>query len=57
MALDAVEVLDAVGVDSAHVMGASMGGIIAQILGVRHPERVRSLVLACTACRHQGWRR
>ena len=38
-------------------MGASMGGIIAQILGVRHPMRVRSLVLACTACRHQPWRR
>jgi 3-oxoadipate enol-lactonase len=57
MALDAIEVLDAAGVDSAHVMGASMGGVIAQILAVRHPERVRSLVLACTACRHQGWRR
>jgi 3-oxoadipate enol-lactonase len=57
MALDAVEVLDAAGIDAAHVMGASMGGIVAQILGVRHPERVRSLVLACTACRHQPWRR
>jgi 3-oxoadipate enol-lactonase len=57
MALDAVEVLDAAGVDGAHVMGASMGGVIAQILAVRHPERVRSLVLACTACRHQSWRR
>ena len=57
MALDAVEVLDAAGAESAHVMGASMGGIIAQILAVRYPERVRSLVLACTACRHQGWRR
>lgn len=57
MALDAVEVLDAAGFASAHVMGASMGGIIAQILGVRHAARVRSLVLACTACRHQPWRR
>jgi len=57
MALDAVEVLDAVDVDRAHVMGASMGGIIAQVLAVRYPERVRSLVLACTACRHQPWRR
>lgn len=57
MALDAVEVLDAAGLRSAHVMGASMGGIIAQILGVRHDDRVRSLVLACTACRHQPWRR
>jgi 3-oxoadipate enol-lactonase len=57
MAADAVAVLDAAGVGSAHVMGASMGGVIAQILAVRHPERVRSLVLACTACRHLPWRR
>ncbi len=34
-----------------------MGGVIAQIIGVNHPERVRSLVLACTACRHHHWRR
>jgi 3-oxoadipate enol-lactonase len=57
MAADAVAVLDAAGVESAHVMGASMGGVIAQIMAVRNPERVRSLVLACTACRHLGWRR
>jgi len=57
MAADAVACLRAAGFDSAHVMGASMGGVIAQIIGVRHPERVRSLVLACTACRHLPWRR
>jgi 3-oxoadipate enol-lactonase len=57
MALDAVEVLDAVGIDTAHVVGASMGGIIAQIVGVRHAARTRSLVLACTGCHHQRWRR
>lgn len=57
MARDAVSVLDAEGVDSAHVVGASMGGVIAQILGVRHAARVRSLVLACTSCRHHEWRR
>ena len=57
MADDAVAVLDAAGVDSAHVIGASMGGVIAQLLAVRHPERVRSLVLACTACQHHEWRR
>jgi 3-oxoadipate enol-lactonase len=56
MASDAVAVLDAEGVDAAHVMGASMGGVIAQILAVRHPTRVRSLVLSCTACHHHGWR-
>ena len=57
MANDAVAVLDAEGVDAAHVQGASMGGAIAQIVGVRHPMRVRSLVLACTACRNPEWRR
>jgi 3-oxoadipate enol-lactonase len=57
MAGDALAVLDAAGVERAHVMGASMGGAIAQIIGVRAPERTRSLVLACTACRHHEWRR
>ena len=57
MALDALAVLDAEGVDRAHVVGASMGGVIAQIIGVLHPQRTRSLVLACTACRHHEWRR
>jgi len=57
MALDAVAVLDAEGVERTHVMGASMGGVIAQIIGVLHPDRTRSLVLACTACRHHEWRR
>jgi 3-oxoadipate enol-lactonase len=57
MAQDAVEVLDAEQIASAHVVGASMGGVIAQILGVNYPDRVQSLVLACTACRHHKWRR
>lgn len=57
MARDAVAVLDAEGVERAIVVGASMGGVIAQILTVLHPERVRALVLACTACHHHPWRR
>src|SRR3954465_3326338 len=52
MADDAARVLTAAGHDSAHVVGASMGGAIAQILAVQHADRVRSLILACTACQH-----
>lgn len=43
LAEDAVAVLDAHGIDSAHVVGASMGGMIGQLLALRHPQRVRSL--------------
>ncbi len=57
MADDALRVLDAVGHRRAHVLGVSMGGIISQMLAVRNPERIRTLTLACTACRHLPWRR
>jgi len=57
MALDVVAALDQERIERAHIMGASMGGVIAQIIGVLHPDRTRSLVLACTACRHHEWRR
>ena len=57
MADDAIAVLDHAGIDSAHVVGASMGGAISQMLTVKYPERVRSLTLACTACRNHPWRR
>ena len=57
MAADAIAALDHAGYGSAHILGASMGGILAQVIGVRHPERVRSLTLACTAAHHYGWRK
>ena len=48
LAGDAVRVLDELGVDSAHVYGLSMGGMVAQEIAIRFPDRVRGLVLGCS---------
>jgi 3-oxoadipate enol-lactonase len=49
MASDALAALDAAGAANAHVYGVSMGGMIAQEFALQYPQRVRSLILGCTA--------
>ncbi|WP_294194648.1 alpha/beta hydrolase [uncultured Sphingomonas sp.] len=52
MAQDAIGLLDALGIDRAHVVGASMGGMIAQLLAARWPERVRTLTSIMSTTGH-----
>src|SRR5713226_733611 len=54
LADDAAAVIEAAGLRSAHVFGISMGGMIAQELALRRPERVRTLALGCTIA---SWRK
>jgi len=55
MADDALQVLDEAGVERAHVVGASLGGMIAQELVMLAPDRVEKLVLCCTALRSDAF--
>ena len=50
LAEDASALLEALGIGSAHVLGFSMGGMVAQELALRHPEQIDRLVLASTYC-------
>ena len=52
MADDVAAVLDHAGIERAHVLGASLGGMVAQQMAARHPARVERLVLVCTT---PGW--
>ena len=51
MADDVSDIMDALDLGAAHVFGVSQGGMIAQQLAIRHPEKVKTLVLAVTASR------
>jgi pimeloyl-ACP methyl ester carboxylesterase len=56
MALDTVGLLDGLGIESAHLVGMSMGGMIAQTVAARHPSRVRSLtsIMSTTGAKRIG---
>lgn len=54
LADDAISVLDALGISDAHVVGMSMGGVLAQLMLLDHPDRLRSATLLCTTALGAG---
>jgi pimeloyl-ACP methyl ester carboxylesterase len=54
MAEDALRLMDRLAIDRSHVLGVSMGGMIAQHMALRAPERIRGLVLASTTDSGEG---
>ena len=54
MARDTVGLMDALGIGQAHIVGASMGGMIAQIVAIEHPERVKSLTSIMSTTGHRA---
>lgn len=50
MAKDVVELMDALGIGQAHILGQSMGGMIAQEIAIEYPQRVAKLILVSTTC-------
>jgi 3-oxoadipate enol-lactonase len=57
MAEDASEWLNAIGVDRAHILGHSLGGLVAQEFALRWPEKVESLILASTHLGADAWKK
>ena len=56
MASDTIALMDCLGIEKAHIVAGSMGGMIAQEMAIGHPQRVDKLVLFCTTAGGQPWR-
>jgi 3-oxoadipate enol-lactonase len=56
MASDTIALMDRLGIEKAHIVAGSMGGMIAQEMAIDHPQRVNKLVLFCTTAGGQPWR-
>jgi 3-oxoadipate enol-lactonase len=56
MASDTIALMDCLGIEKAHIVAGSMGGMIAQEMAIDHPQRVDKLVLFCTTAGGQPWR-